>query len=92
MRNQEINVGIIWLATDYIWFSLSFTCTNVCVFVQLLSHVRLFETPWTVTSQAPLSMGFPRQECWGDLPFTSLVFVCISVQFTLRYKFVYPPS
>ena len=90
MRNQEINVGIIWLATDYIWFSLSFTCTHVCVClcVQALSHVRLFETPWTITSQAPLSMGFPRQEYWSDLPFSSLVFVCISVQFTLRYKFV----
>ena len=33
MRNQEINIGIIWLATDYIWFSLSFTCTHLCVFV-----------------------------------------------------------
>ena len=27
--------------------------------------------PWTVTCQAPLSMGFPRQECWGGLPFPS---------------------
>ena len=27
-------------------------------------------TPWTVTArQAPLSMGFPRQECWSGLPF-----------------------
>ena len=29
---------------------------------QLLSHVRLFATPWTVAQQATLSMGFPRQE------------------------------
>ena len=28
-----------------------------------------FATPWTVTHQAPLSMGFPRQEYWGGLPF-----------------------
>ena len=27
--------------------------------------------PWTVACQAPLSMGFPRQEYWGGLPFTS---------------------
>ena len=27
-----------------------------------LSHVRLFVTPWTVAHQAPLSVGFPRQE------------------------------
>ena len=25
--------------------------------------------PWTVTCQAPLSMGFPRQEHWTGLPF-----------------------
>ena len=33
------------------------------------SHVRLFETPWTVARQAPLSVGFPRQEYWSGLPF-----------------------
>ena len=26
-------------------------------------------TPWTGARQAPLSMGFPRQECWSGLPF-----------------------
>ena len=30
------------------------------------SHVRLSATPWTVTSQAPLSMGFSRQEYQAD--------------------------
>ena len=30
--------------------------------VQLLSRVRLFETPWTVACQAPLSMKFYKQE------------------------------
>ena len=35
---------------------------------QLLSRVRLFATPWTVAHQAPLSMGFSRQEYWGGLP------------------------
>ena len=28
-------------------------------------------TPWTVACQAPLSMGFSRQEYWSGLPFTS---------------------
>ena len=32
------------------------------------SHVRLFVTPWTVAGQAPVSMGFSRQEHWGELP------------------------
>ena len=26
-------------------------------------------TPWTAACQAPLSMGFSRQEYWGGLPF-----------------------
>ena len=26
-------------------------------------------SPWTVTCQGPLSMGFPRQEYWSELPF-----------------------
>ena len=28
-----------------------------------------FATPWTVAQQSPLSMGFPRQEYWSELPF-----------------------
>ena len=28
-----------------------------------------FAIPWTVACQAPLSMGFPRQEYWSGLPF-----------------------
>ena len=42
------------------------------MFAQPLSHVWVFVTPWTVTHQAPLSMGFPRQEYWTGLPFPSL--------------------
>ena len=41
------------------------------IVVQLLSHVQFFETPWTVAHQAPLSMGFSRQEYWSGLPFPS---------------------
>ena len=36
-----------------------------------LSRVRLFVTPWTVAYQAPLFMGFSRQEYWSGLPFPS---------------------
>ena len=36
---------------------------------QLLGRVRLFATPWTVGHQAPLSMGFSRQEYCSGLPF-----------------------
>ena len=34
-------------------------------------HVQLFATPWTVARQAPLSVGFSRQEYWSRLPFPS---------------------
>ena len=37
--------------------------------VKLLSHIRLFATPWTISYQAPLSMGFSRQEYWSELTF-----------------------
>ena len=36
---------------------------------QSLSCVQLFVTPWTVTCQDLLSMGFYRQEYWSGLPF-----------------------
>ena len=39
--------------------------------VKSLSHVQLFATLWTVARQAPLSMGFSRQEYWSGLPFPS---------------------
>ena len=35
----------------------------------MLSWVQLFETSWTVSHQAPLTMGFSRQEHWHGLPF-----------------------
>ena len=35
------------------------------------SRVWLFATPWSSARQAPLSMGFPRQEYWSGLPFPS---------------------
>ena len=43
-------------------------CMYVCY---SLSRVGLFVTLWTVAHQAPLSMGFPRLEYWGELLFPS---------------------
>ena len=39
--------------------------------VKSLSRVRLLATPWTAAYQAPLSMGFSRQEYWSGLPLPS---------------------
>jgi len=40
-----------------------------CAVLSCFSHIPLFATPWTVAHQAPLSMGFSRQEYWSVLPF-----------------------
>ena len=40
---------------------------RVCM-LSRFGHAGLFATPWTVTRQAPLSMGFSRQEYWSGLP------------------------
>ena len=37
--------------------------SNVCVSD---CHVQLFATPWTVSCQAPLSMGFSKQQYWSE--------------------------
>ena len=46
----------------------SFTVSPLPVHACMLGH-RLFETPWAVGHQAPLSMGFFGQENWNGLPF-----------------------
>ena len=44
---------------------------QLCMHAYLFSHfssVRLFANPWTVASQAPLSLGSSREEYWSGLP------------------------
>ena len=53
-----------------------------CTFIgemKWLSRVRPFTTSWTVAYQAPLSMGFSRQEYWSGLPFPSLIIISGSI-------------
>ena len=45
---------------------------TVWVHVQSLSCLWPFVTPWTIACQAPLSMGFPRQEHWSGLQYPPL--------------------
>ena len=53
---------------------------HACMCAEWLSHFQVFVTPWSVAQQAPLSLGFYRQEYWngllcpppGDLPDTAL--------------------
>ena len=60
-----------WLSNSTAEFSPSVhrLCISCVGCSQPLSRVLLFATPWTVAHQAPLSMGFSRQEYWSGLPF-----------------------
>ena len=55
------------------WVAISFSnAWRWKVKVKLLSRVQLLATPWTAAYQAPLSMGFSRQEYWSGMPLPSL--------------------
>ena len=54
---------VIHPAQHLAWYTLLWVCTLRC-----FSRVRVFVTLWTVAPQAPLSMGFSRQEYWNGLP------------------------
>ena len=54
------------------WVAISFSnAWKWKVKVKSLSRVRIFATPWTAAYQAPLPMGFSRQEYWSGLPLPS---------------------
>ena len=57
----------LFLVLPYCRFEDSLYERYACM-LSLFSHVRLFVTLWTVAHQAPLSMGFTRQEYWSGLP------------------------
>ena len=73
--------SLIYFALFFLQFLLEYSCLQSYVSFlpcskgnqpcQLLSPAGLFVTPWTVACQAPLSMGFPRQEYCSGLPFPS---------------------
>ena len=54
------------------WVAISFSNAGKRkVKVKPLSHILLLVTPWTAAYQAPLSIGFSRQEFWSGLPLPS---------------------
>ena len=54
------------------WVAISFSDAWKWKFkVKSLSRVWLLATPWTAAYQAPLSMGFSRQEYWSRVPLPS---------------------
>ena len=85
VRHDWVTELIDWFRKYHRLVTLSISCLHtslclnyprskvaMCVYMcSCLSRVWLFLTPWTVAHQAPLSMGFPRQEYWSRLPFPS---------------------
>ena len=61
--------GVLWMPsfTQHNVSEVHSSCSRVCM-LSPFSHVRLFLTLWTVAHQAPLSVGFSRQEYWSGLP------------------------
>ena len=58
------------------WVAISFSnAWKWKVKVKSLSRVWLFATPWTAAYQAPLSIGFSRQEYWSGVPLPSLLYL-----------------
>ena len=67
------------------WVATSFSnAWKWKVKVKLLSHVRLFVTPWTAAYQAPPPMEFSRQEYWSGVPLPSLPFPMSHILFIYK--------
>ena len=63
------------------WVAISFSnAWKWKVKVKSLSLVRLFTTPWTAAYQAPLSMGFSRQEYWSGCHCLLWIFILVPLK------------
>ena len=63
------------------WIAISFSnAWKWKVKVKSLSRVWLFATPRTAAYQAPLPLGFSRQEYWSGVPFPSLRYKLLSIK------------
>ena len=73
------------------WVAISFSnAWKWKVKVKMLSRVRLLATPWTAAHQAPLCMGFSKQEYWSMLPLPSRLTLLQSlINICYRYN-LYP--
>ena len=70
-RNQVIYlIFSSWCVCVCVCVCIYNACVRVCM-LSHFSHVQLCVALWTVAHQAPLSMGFSRQEHWSGLPFPS---------------------
>ena len=74
---NHLTYDLLWLAFFFsigVIFSRYMLPHSICwlhFLLLLLSRVQLFATSYTVAHQAPLSLGFPKQEYWSGFPFFS---------------------
>ena len=66
-KSSYYNHKIEELYPQEAWSGYQYGLYTTCVLGHF-SRVRLCVTPWTIARQAPLSMGFSRQEFWNGLP------------------------
>ena len=65
------------------WVAISFSSAwKWKVKVKSLCRARLLATPWTAAYQAPVSMGFSRQEYWSGVPLPSLELTSVVTLFS----------
>ena len=65
----SVNVHFYYCCHHHHSLSSKYLAKECWAMLSCFSCIQLFATPWTVALQAPLSMGFSRQEYWSGLPF-----------------------
>ena len=69
-KKRKLRLDALFILT-LVLVARSASCIHASRVTYVLSRIQLFAIPWTITHQAPLSMGFPRLEYWSGLPFPS---------------------
>ena len=70
-KKQDILLVFSFNFKQYIHYDTKMSCACACVRAKSLQAVFDSAILWMVACQAPLSMGFFRQEYWSGLPFLS---------------------
>ena len=83
-------VSGILLARTLEWVAISLSnASKWKVKVKSLSRLLLLATPWTAAHQAPLSMGFSRQEYWSGVPLPQVILKMISMVIMMQDWILY---
>ena len=70
------------LHSHWYWWSSFVPGSLLLLLLSHFSHVPLYVTPRTAAHQAPLSLGFSRQEHWSGLPFPFRMHACMQSRFS----------